>query len=171
MCGIAGLVGRSLPEDAEAVVDRMSCALARRGPDGEGVHRWPDAVFGHRRLAIIDLSEDGRQPMLSDDGTIGVVFNGAIYNFQDLRRELEASGCRFRSECDTEVLVHGYRQWGIDALLPKLRGMFAVGIWDNPRRTLTLVRDRLGVKPLVYAIRDGQLAFASTITALHAAGF
>src|ERR1017187_249604 len=89
------------------------------------------------------------QPMLSADRQIGVVFNGCIYNFLELRRELESRGNRFRSDCDTEVLLHGYREWGIDALVSRLRGMFAFAVWDNPRRLLTLARDRLGVKPPV----------------------
>ena len=148
----------------------MVCSLARRGPDSEGVSTWPEAVLGHRRLAILDVSAAGNQPMLSDDGEIGLVFNGCIYNFQELRKELESSGHRFRSNTDTEVLLNGYRQWGIDGMVPRLRGMFAFGIWDNPQRKLTLVRDRLGVKPLLYAATNGQIGFASTITALREAG-
>ena len=107
--------------------------------------------------------------MLSDDGRIGVLFNGAIYNFLDLRRDLENQGHRFRSRCDTEVLVRGYEQWGLDTLVRKLRGMFAFAVWDEPRRTLSLVRDRLGVKPLIYTARHGCLAFASTVRALRQA--
>jgi asparagine synthase (glutamine-hydrolysing) len=149
----------------------MLHAMARRGPDSEGLERWPGAVLGHRRLAILDLSEAGRQPMLSEDGQIGLVFNGCIYNFLELRAELEQRGCRFRSHSDTEVLLHGYREWGIDALARRLRGMFAFAVWDNPRRALTLVRDRLGVKPLIYSIPDAGIAFASTAGALRAAGF
>ena len=149
---------------------QMLVSLARRGPDAEGIFSWSSAIFGHRRLSIFDLSDAGRQPMLSDDGQIGIVFNGAIYNFLDLRRELEGHGQRFRSRCDTEVLVRGYQQWGIGALVPKLRGMFAFAIWDQPHRTLSLVRDRLGVKPLIYTTHNGALAFASTIRALHQAG-
>jgi asparagine synthase (glutamine-hydrolysing) len=109
--------------------------------------------------------------MLSDDGQVGVVFNGSIYNFLDIRRELEQRGCRFHSQCDTEVLIHGYREWGIDDLVKRLRGMFAFVVWDHPARKLTMVRDRLGVKPLLYSISDGALAFASTVTALAAVDF
>jgi asparagine synthase (glutamine-hydrolysing) len=134
------------------------------------MEQWPQATLGHRRLAILDLSAAGHQPMLSDDGQTAVVFNGCIYNFLDLRKELEAAGHRFRSNCDTEVLTRGYEQWGIDALVLRLHGMFAFAIWDNRRRALALVRDRLGVKPLVYAVQGKRLAFASTVTALHAAG-
>jgi asparagine synthase (glutamine-hydrolysing) len=114
--------------------------------------------------------------MLSADGTVGVVFNGCIYNFQDIRRELEQKGHVFRSHCDTEVLIEGYREWGAKGMLPRLRGMFAFAIWDEPRRTLTLARDRLGVKPLIYSqVNDsqtnGRIAFASTLDALRAGGF
>jgi asparagine synthase (glutamine-hydrolysing) len=149
----------------------MVRSIERRGPDGEGIHWWPGAILGHRRLAIIDLSEAGRQPMLSDDGRVGVVFNGCIYNFVELRAELEERGNRFRSRCDTEVLVRGYEEWGIDELTRRLRGMFAFGIWDDVRQTLFLARDRLGVKPLVYTESRGYIAFASTVFALRDAGF
>ena len=156
---------------ADEGVARMIRALARRGPDGAGAESWPQATLGHRRLSIFDLSEAGRQPMLSDDGAIGVVFNGALYNFRALRAELERRGCRFRSHTDTEVLLHGYREWGIDALVARLHGMFAFGLWDDDAQKLFLVRDRLGVKPLVYAATsDGRLAFASNVRALRAAG-
>lgn len=131
---------------------------------------WPSATLGHRRLAIFDLSDMGRQPMLSPDGSVGVVFNGAIYNFQELRRELATRGFRFKSNTDTEVLVHGYREWGIDGLVRRLRGMFAFGLWDNDARKLFLVRDRLGVKPLVYSMRGPEIAFASTVRALLSSG-
>jgi asparagine synthase (glutamine-hydrolysing) len=170
MCGIAGYVGSELPGTARPAVTEMLRSLARRGPDSEGIESWPCAIFGHRRLSIFDLSDAGRQPMLSDDGRIGILFNGAIYNFLDLRRELEGHGHRFRSRCDTEVLLRGYQQWGIDRLVPKLHGMFAIAVWDDERRSLVLVRDRLGVKPLVYTIRNGCLAFASTVRALRQAG-
>jgi asparagine synthase (glutamine-hydrolysing) len=145
----------------------MVQSLARRGPDSEGTHAWPGAALGHRRLAIIDLSPAGRQPMLSDDGQIGVTFNGCIYNFLEIKSELEHCGHSFRSRCDTEVLIRGYEQWGIDGLVPRLRGMFAFGIWDHKSRKLFLVRDRLGVKPLLYVVRNGSIAFASTIAALR----
>jgi asparagine synthase (glutamine-hydrolysing) len=170
MCGIAGLVGEVERSASIETVRHMMGALARRGPDGEGLEAWPSAVLGHRRLAIFDLSDAGRQPMLSPERDIGVVFNGALYNFRDLRAALESYGHRFRSQTDTEVLVHGYRQWGIDGLVARLRGMFAFGLWDDRHERLFLVRDRLGVKPLAYVARNGQLAFASTMRALHATG-
>ena len=147
----------------------MIDALARRGPDAEGIAAWPGVALGHRRLAILDLSDAGRQPMLSEDGNIGLVFNGCIYNFLELRAELEKLGHRFHSRCDTEVLLRGYQQWGIDELAPRLRGMFAFAIWDERQRKLTLVRDRLGVKPLVYQAGNGRIVFASTVAALQAA--
>ena len=123
MCGIAGLAG-VIDRDADAVrVRTMLSTLARRGPDGEGVEVWNGAVLGHRRLAIFDLSDAGYQPMKSPDSSIGIVFNGAIYNFRELRIELEAKGYHFRSHTDTEVLVHGYDAWGLEKLLDKVRGM------------------------------------------------
>jgi asparagine synthase (glutamine-hydrolysing) len=149
----------------------MTSSLARRGPDGEGLEVWDGAVLGHRRLSIIDLSDAGRQPMLSPDSVVGVVFNGAIYNFRELRVELEAKQYKFKSQTDTEVLVHGYDAWGFDGLVSRLRGMFAFALWDDRKRTLFLVRDRLGVKPLLYSCADGKIAFASTARALRAGGF
>jgi asparagine synthase (glutamine-hydrolysing) len=146
-------------------------ALALRGPDGHGLEAWPGAVLGHCRLSIFDLSEAGRQPMASRDRRIGVVFNGAIYNFLVLRAELEGKGHEFCSQCDTEVLVEGYAEWGIDGLVRRLRGMFAFAVWDSRQQKLFLVRDRLGVKPLVYAENKDGLAFASTLSALRQGGF
>ncbi len=145
--------------------------LRRRGPDSEGVENWREAALGHRRLAILDLSAAGHQPMLSRDGQVGVVFNGCIYNFAALRRELESFGYGFRSHCDTEVLLAGYQRWGIDQLVQRLRGMYAFAIWDNQERTLSMARDRLGVKPLLYSMDRGGIAFASTARALRAGGF
>ena len=169
MCGIAGIAGSKAALEV-SVVRRMTETLARRGPDGEGIEVWPTAVLGHRRLAIFDLSDAGRQPMVSPDGKIGVVFNGAIYNFKELRRELEGRGYSFRSATDTEVLIHGYREWGIELLVKRLRGMFAFGLWDDEGQVLYLVRDRLGVKPLAYVENQNQISFASTVRALREAG-
>jgi asparagine synthase (glutamine-hydrolysing) len=171
MCGIAGLAGVGDRDEARFRVRRMMSTLARRGPDGDGVEVWNSAVLGHRRLSIFDLSDAGRQPMLSPDSSVGIVFNGAIYNFRELRTELEAQNYSFKSHTDTEVLVQGYEAWGLDRLLEKIRGMFALALWDDRKRTLFLVRDRLGVKPLLYASRNGQIAFASTARALRAGGF
>lgn len=171
MCGIAGIVGDIQATHATSSISRMIETLDRRGPDGEGIEIWNEAVLGHKRLAIFDLSETGRQPMLSPDRSVGIVFNGAIYNFRTIRNHLEALGYRFKSQTDTEVLIHGYHQWGIDVLASKIKGMFAFAIWDNKSRKLYLVRDRLGIKPLVYATGGAQFTFASTIRALLAAGF
>ena len=171
MCGIAGIIGEPDPTLARDTVLLMNAAHARRGPDGEGFYAWNTAALGHRRLAIFDLSDAGAQPMLSPDRQVGVVFNGAIYNFHELRDELEKRGYRFTSRSDTEVLVHGYHAWGVENLVAKLHGMFAIAIWDDGKQTAYLIRDRLGVKPLFYTIREGRLAFASTIFALEAAGF
>ena len=171
MCGIAGLAGFGDRDEARRRVREMLSTLTRRGPDGEGLEAWNGAALGHRRLSIFDLSDAGRQPMLSPDGSIGIVFNGAIYNFRELRVELEALNYKFKSHTDTEVLVHGYDAWGLDRLLERIRGMFALALWDDRKRTLFLVRDRLGVKPLLYSIQNGQLAFASTARALRAGGF
>ncbi len=153
----------------------MLPAMARRGPDAEGYYDWFSASnatgFGHRRLAILDLSPAGAQPMLSRDGSVGVVFNGCIYNFHEIRTELEHLGHSFRSQCDTEILIEGYLEWGLDRLLPRLHGMFAFAIWDAPKQRLSIARDRLGVKPLVYRVWNGNIAFASTLRALEGLGF
>src|SRR5262245_25394757 len=150
MCGIAGFIGSPDRENAAAVRD-MLCALAHRGPDAAGLEIFDGAVLGHRRLSIFDLSDAGRQPMMTPDRSVAVVFNGAIYNFLELRAELRSAGYHFVSNTDTEVLLHGYLEWGLDRLVSRLRGMFAFGLWDQRRRTLYLVRDRLGVKRMVYA--------------------
>jgi asparagine synthase (glutamine-hydrolysing) len=156
--------------EAERNVRLMMHSLERRGPDSEGLEVWPGAVLGHRRLSIFDLSALGHQPMFTPDRSIATVFNGAIYNFHDLRADLVRSGYAFKSQTDTEVLLLGYREWGIDRLVERLRGMFAFAIWDDRSQTLFLVRDRLGVKPLCYMESGGRLAFASTPRALHDAG-
>jgi len=171
MCGIAGIVGRFEQNVAETNVRKMTSALARRGPDSEGIECWDSAVLGHRRLAIFDLSEAGHQPMLSKDRSLGVVFNGAIYNYPALRKQLISQGHSFSSNTDTEVLVHGYEVWGIDGLVSRLHGMFAFALWDDTNKKLYLVRDRLGVKPLVFSQRDGSIAFASNVRALKVGGY
>ena len=170
MCGIAGFAGPDHPEQMDRMLRAMVCSMARRGPDSEGIEKWPGVSLGHRRLAILDLSEAGRQPMLSEDRSIGVVFNGCIYNFGELRKELEALGHAFFSQCDTEVLLRGYQQWGMDGVTPRLRGMFAFAVWDDKRQLLSLARDRLGVKPLIYFSSLGRFGFASTVSALKKAG-
>jgi len=171
MCGIAGWVGQNGIEAGEERVREMSLSLALRGPDGEGLERFDGVVLAHRRLSIFDLSSAGSQPMLSPDGKLAVVFNGAIYNFRELKGELEGRGYQFRSQTDTEVLLHGYREWGIERLLDRMRGMFAIGLWDEERKTLWLMRDRLGVKPLHFFVAHGEIGFASTARALRATGW
>lgn len=170
MCGIVGILHRGRVGDAPARAKRMADAIPHRGPDDEGFWSDGDVAFGFRRLAIVDL-HSGHQPMSNEDGTVWVIFNGEIYNHVALRRELEAAGHRFATDhSDTEVLVHGYEQWG-KGLLDRLNGMFAFGIWDQGRRRLMLGRDRLGIKPLYIAERgDGSLVFASEIRAIHASG-
>jgi asparagine synthase (glutamine-hydrolysing) len=146
----------------------MTDALTHRGPDAEGYHQDSGMALGHRRLKVIDL-EGGAQPMSNVDGTVWVTYNGEIYNHVELRQQLESRGHVFRSTCDTEVLVHGYVQWGFAELLDRIDGMFAFAVWDGAARRLMLARDRMGQKPLFYAMTDdGGLAFASEVKALLA---
>lgn len=168
MCGIAGLYYPAIAKPVEpARVRAMTDALVHRGPDGAGVWTAPGVGLGHRRLSIIDLA-GGAQPMATSEGDVVVSFNGEIYNFHDVRAELEAKGARFVSNSDTEVLLHGWRAWGV-GLLDKLNGMFGFALYDARAKSLLLVRDRLGVKPLHYAeLSDGAIAFASEIKALLA---
>ena len=161
MCGICGIAG---PDAARVIVQRMCNSLAHRGPDGEGIYENSGVVLGHRRLSIIDLVT-GDQPMTNEDGTIWVVYNGEIYNFLDLRRDLEQRGHRFRSQSDTEVLVHGYEEYGLD-FLARLDGIFAFGLWDSRHHRLLLVRDYFGVKPLYYHFDGQTLRFASEMKAI-----
>ncbi len=146
----------------------MADALAHRGPDDRGV--WGDAdaglAFGHRRLAVIDLSPLGHQPMVSASGRTVIAYNGEVYNFQDLRRELEAAGVRFRGTSDTEVILEACERWGVTAAVGRLIGMFAFALWDRPGRTLFLVRDRLGIKPLYWGEAGAALVFGSELKAL-----
>ena len=161
MCGIAGFVGARA--DMQEILQKMTDRIAHRGPDGEGHYIDGPAALGHRRLSIIDL-EGGRQPMFNEDGSLAVVFNGEIYNFQPLREELIAAGHTFATRCDTEVLLHGYEQWGRE-LLTRLRGMFTFALWDKNNRTLFCARDHFGIKPLYYYIapETGTLLFGSEI--------
>lgn len=168
MCGISGIVDLSgrRPID-EALLRAMNGRLAHRGPDGDGFHFEPGVGIGHRRLSIIDL-EGGKQPLYNEDHTVLVSYNGEIFNFQEVERELIALGHRFRTRCDTEVLVHAWEQWA-EQSVQRFNGMFAYAIWDQNRQQLFLVRDRLGVKPLHYALLpDGMLVFASELKALLA---
>ncbi|MBX3565040.1 MAG: amidotransferase 1, exosortase A system-associated [Sphingomonas sp.] len=168
MCGIAGLYYPAMarPVDPARIV-QMSDALTHRGPDGSGVWTTAGVGLGHRRLAIIDL-EGGVQPMATPDQGVVVTYNGEIYNFKEVRAELEKLGARFLTDSDTEVLLHGWRAWG-PSMLDRLNGMFAFALYDSDRRSLFLARDRFGVKPLHYAeLSDGAVAFASELKGLLA---
>ncbi|NLS93004.1 MAG: asparagine synthase (glutamine-hydrolyzing) [Planctomycetaceae bacterium] len=172
MCGIAGFLDCHplAADELRARVTAMSETLAHRGPDDSGV--WVDAAagiaLGHRRLSILDLSELGSQPMHSADERFVLVFNGEVYNHADLRRDLEKSGHVFRGHCDTEVLLAAIQQWGVEATVPRLIGMFAFAVWDRSQRRLTLVRDAVGIKPLYYGWLNGRLLFGSELKALRA---
>jgi asparagine synthase (glutamine-hydrolysing) len=169
MCGIVGIVARDpVRRVDEARVERMRDVLRHRGPDGEGLVVDGPAALGHRRLSIVDVA-GGRQPMCNEDGTIWISFNGEIYNHASLRPGLESRGHRYTTRSDTETILHLYEEYG-DGLLERLRGMFAFAIWDGPRRRLLLARDRLGIKPLYYAVTDDEILFASEIKAILAAG-
>ena len=170
MCGICGiwLSPSSERRVDPAVIERMSASIAHRGPDASTKHVSGRVGLGHRRLSIIDL-ENGAQPMVSADGRCRVVYNGEIYNFRELRAELEALGRRFRTHCDTEVIVEGFAHWGED-LFTRLSGMFAFALHDLTHDCLYLVRDRLGIKPFYYAWAGEDLIFASEIRAILASG-
>lgn len=163
MCGIAGWIGA--PPGEEGIAERMLMALRHRGPDSQGIRSWREATLLHTRLSIIDLSSTGAQPIANEDGTVWAVFNGEIYNHRELRLSLEARGHRFRGRSDSEVLPHLYEEDG-PGFISKLRGMFALAIFDTRTKTLILARDRFGIKPLYYAPGSERLAFASEIGAL-----
>jgi asparagine synthase (glutamine-hydrolysing) len=168
MCGIAGIVSTE-PSVTADLVAGMRDQLTHRGPDDEGLWVSPGrhVGLGHRRLSIIDLSPAGHQPMANEDQSVWIVFNGEIYNFQQLRQELIGRGHLFKSTSDTEVIIHGYEEWGVRCI-DRLRGMFAFALWDDRRRTLLLARDRFGIKPLFYRELDGRLAFGSELKSLTA---
>jgi asparagine synthase (glutamine-hydrolysing) len=171
MCGIIGMVanpGGQLPD--EAVSRAMNTAITHRGPDDEGYFRDAQAVIGMRRLSIIDLA-GGHQPVHNEDESIQCVFNGEIYNYRELRAELEARGHKFYTHSDTEVIVHGFEEWG-DACFARLDGMFGLALWNRREKTLTLARDRYGEKPLFYSTENNRLVFASELKSLlHVPGF
>jgi asparagine synthase (glutamine-hydrolysing) len=160
MCGICGFNWHD-----ESLVGRMADILEHRGPDQQGTFCCDEMSLGFRRLAIIDLTDNGRQPMFNEDKSLCLVFNGEIYNFQELRGELEAKGHIFSSNADSEVILHGYEEWGIESI-HRLRGMFAYGLYDLNRKRLLLVRDRIGIKPLYYTLKNNRLLFASEIKAI-----
>lgn len=163
MCGICGVVG---PAASHELVDRMCGRIVHRGPDDQGIWIHPGVALGMRRLSIIDVA-GGQQPMSNEDGTVWIVFNGEIYNYLDVRKDLEGRGHRFSTRSDTEVMVHGWEEWG-DASVEHLRGMFGYALWDMRAETLLLARDRLGKKPLYYTVVDGSLFFGSEIKSLLA---
>jgi len=160
MCGIAGFNW----ED-KGIIKKMNATLEHRGPDGEGTYTNKGISLGHRRLSIIDLSSAGKQPMCNEDGSIWITFNGEIYNFKLLRAELEQLGHSFKSNTDTEVIVHSYEEWG-DSCVQKFNGMFAFAIWNDRTKELFLARDRLGIKPLYYYWDEEKFIFASEIKAI-----
>lgn len=188
MCGIVGAIRRirshrgapSRPrvEGMTRLVERMGQALHHRGPDGSGLWQssGQEVVFGHRRLAILDLTEAGAQPMVDRDSGCAITYNGEIYNFLDIRRDLEALGEAFSSSCDTEVILKAYKHWGIDGAVRRFRGIFALALWDPRARVVHLVRDPLGIKPLYWTLaREGDASeemvlFASEVRALLASG-
>jgi asparagine synthase (glutamine-hydrolysing) len=166
MCGIVGIFDRFGREEIDReLLGRMNESQYHRGPDEGGLHSEPGLGFGHRRLSIIDLS-NGQQPLFNKDKSVVVTYNGEIYNFQDIRAELETLGYQFETHCDTEVIVYAWEAWG-EACVDRFRGMFAFAVWDRPRETLFLARDRLGVKPLYYAdLPNGKFVFGSELKAL-----
>jgi asparagine synthase (glutamine-hydrolysing) len=169
MCGIAGYLNLDHSPASPVVVQKMARILAHRGPDGEGI--WIDGplAFGHRRLAIIDLSRAAAQPMLSGDGNLALIYNGEIYNYRELRAELQASGHQFRSASDTEVILAAFAAWGRKALR-RFNGMFAFALWNRCERRLLLVRDRYGIKPLYYLRTNNAIIFASESKAIFEHG-
>ncbi|MGH1366146.1 MAG: asparagine synthase (glutamine-hydrolyzing) [Calditrichia bacterium] len=165
MCGITGIFNITGKPVSINTLREMTDVVAHRGPDGSGFWTQSFVGFGHRRLAILDLSPSGHQPMQTEDGNFVISYNGEVYNYQNLRIELEAKGHRFRSESDTEVVLKAFQEWGEESIL-KLNGMFAFAIWDNRSNVLHLVRDRYGIKPLYYYFRDGVLLFGSEIKSI-----
>src|SRR5262252_8014116 len=167
MCGICGQYNFGTGEPVNRqTVRRMADSLVHRGPDDEGFYLEGSLGLGFRRLSIIDLG-GGHQPMSDWEESVWVAFNGEIYNFLELRRELEGCGHVFRTRSDTEVIVHGYKQWG-DDVLNRLNGMFGVAIWDVRQRRLVLARDPFGIKPVYYRIEDGRLYFGSEMRPIRA---
>jgi asparagine synthase (glutamine-hydrolysing) len=165
MCGIAGIFNQNGAPVSLDLLKRMTDSIAHRGPDGEGHFIQGPVGLGHRRLAIIDLTPAGKQPMIDRSGEIVLVYNGEIYNFLELRQELEALGHTFQSRSDTEVLLYAYKQWG-EACVERFNGMFAFALFDKKRKHLFLARDRYGIKPLYWYFKDGVFIFASEIKAI-----
>ena len=168
MCGIAGFLNLDGRPASTKLLKAMTDAISHRGPDGEGQWTHDSLALGHRRLSIIDLSTAGLQPMQTPDGRLTIVFNGEIYNYLDLRAELQAEGVRFQSRTDTEVILHAVDHWGLERTLKRLNGMFAFALYDRKTGLLTLARDRFGVKPVYYSVQDKILLFGSEIKAMLA---
>jgi asparagine synthase (glutamine-hydrolysing) len=166
VCGLCGVVAPGRPAEVETVA-RMAAELDHRGPDGEGAYDDDGVALGFRRLAIIDLSDAGRQPFASEDGRLQLVHNGEVYNYRELRAELETRGHRFRSATDTEVILAAYEEWG-ERCVERFNGMWAFALWDGRRRRLFCSRDRFGVKPFYYRLDGGRFAFASELKAFRA---
>ena len=162
MCGIAGIFNYHEPKPVDPILlKRMADSMIHRGPDDEGFYVSGPVGLAHRRLSIIDL-KTGQQPMFNEDGSVVIVFNGEIYNHEELRRELEAKGHTFKTHSDTEAIIHAFEEYG-DDFETHLTGMFGFALWDERRRMLVLSRDRLGIKPLYYTVCGDRLIFASEI--------
>lgn len=170
MCGISGLINLNGEPISPVILKKMTDSIAHRGPDGEGQWIEHNVGMGHRRLAIIDISPAGHQPMMTKDSRYVLSYNGEIYNYREIRTELEALGYWFRSETDSEVVLYSLAQWGSDALL-KFNGMFALAFWDRERQNLLLARDRFGIKPLYYSTQGKHFAFASEYKAISSQSF
>lgn len=167
MCGIAGIFHLNSEPISSVILEKMTDVIAHRGPDGKGYYINGPLGFGHRRLAIIDLSPAGHQPMITEDGRYVITYNGEVYNFRELRVELEAAGYQFHSHTDSEVVLKAYSHWGVKAL-DKFNGMFAFAIWDNLKKEIFLARDRYGIKPLYYSRCSNKIIFGSEIKAILA---
>src|SRR5438876_11475627 len=165
MCGITGIFNLDDKPVSATILKRMTDSIAHRGPDGDGQYVEGAVGLGHRRLAIIDLSEAGHQPMMSACGRYVITYNGEIYNFQELRTELEAKGYRFHSRTDTEVVLNAFVEWG-EKCLDRFNGMFAFAIWDKRERKLLLARDRYGIKPIYYARCGNSFLFGSEVKSM-----
>ena len=171
MCGISGFYKQDLDEnEIRNKLIKMNYSLKHRGPDSEGIYVDSNIGLGHTRLSIRELTDLGSQPMLNFDKSIVLSFNGEIYNFLNIKNQLETLGAKFRGKSDTEVILKTYEYWGLDGL-KKLEGMFAFAIWDKSKERLILMRDRLGIKPLFYRLLDSGIIFGSEIKAIKASGF
>src|SRR2546421_7063153 len=168
MCGLCGEIAFGGSPDLEGL-SRTTDALQSRGPDAAGLFAQGHFAFGHRRLSILDLSPNSQQPMIDSELGLGIVFNGCIYNFRELRRELQEKGYRFFSDGDTEVMLKAYHAWG-PRCVERFKGMFAFALWERASGRVMLVRDRLGIKPLYYTETADSFRFASTLPALIAGG-